>query len=166
MVRVVKSTGRRGGLTEARARIRTITTPVPQLRLRQTRARQALMKRSNHLNRSVTYPVCSEAIQFYLRGADTLLRFTRGSTRRRRDASERDRACPVFADPNRSSGTSSWIICNARSLTVRWFANRKEHWNVETLLFIFFFFEISKGTVIRCTSKMESVKRDNCKINL
>lgn len=117
VVRMVKSTsGRGGGLTEAGARIRAITTPVPQLRLRKRRARQALMKRSNHLNRSVTYPVCLGAIQFYLRGADTLLRFTRGSARRRRDASERDnRACPVFADPNRSSGTTR-IICNARSL--------------------------------------------------
>lgn len=42
----LKSTGgRRSELTEARARIRTITTPVPQLRLREKRARRTLMKR-------------------------------------------------------------------------------------------------------------------------
>lgn len=54
----LKSTGgRRSELTEARARIRTITTPVPQLRLRERRARRTLMKRSNHLSRPRIYSI-------------------------------------------------------------------------------------------------------------
>ncbi|KAL0133435.1 hypothetical protein PUN28_000876 [Cardiocondyla obscurior] len=72
------------------------------------------MKRSNHLSRFTVYPVCCTGYDTVLFArADTLLQLTRGecSTGHERVGHG---ACPVFTDPNRSSGTAS-IICNARS---------------------------------------------------
>lgn len=109
----------RGELTEARVRIRAITTPVPQLRLgarAQERERSelgALMKRSNHLSPFI-YPCAPGRYSFICTAPIRLLRSTRGSAPRR----TRCEACrPVFVDPNPPGRPP--IICNAGSLSPR-----------------------------------------------
>jgi hypothetical protein len=67
--RRAKSTGgRRGGLTEARARIRAITTPVLQLRLRESQSGGSNEEKQS-LKPKLLYARCPGTIRFYLHAA-------------------------------------------------------------------------------------------------
>lgn len=105
-----KSTdGRRGGLSESSDTDHYHTCPSTSTSRERERA-EALMKRSNHLSRIAVYPVCRtryDTVLFASRYAFTA-HSGECSTGRERTGHG---ACPVFADPNRFSGTDS-IICN------------------------------------------------------